>query len=141
MRCSINWTADGQWGFTGGPASSWKLRAVPREWESGPGEMGESLAPCREHSAPVSSPWAGRPVLRAGSKREERAGCIFPSFCILCLPFSLCRAGLSLPAPPSCLTLCVCVSVCLSCFLYVPSSTILLKSYPPGTRIILGIGF
>lgn len=30
-------------------------------------------------------------------KREERAGCIFPSFSLRCLPFSLCRVGLWAP--------------------------------------------
>ena len=46
-------------------------------------------------------------------KREERAGCILPSFSILCLPFSLCRAGLSPPSP----YLLPALSASLSCFL------------------------
>lgn len=61
--------------------------------------MGESLAAPRERLAPVSSLRGGQGSALTGSKREERAGCIFPSFSILCLPFSLCRAGLRPPCP------------------------------------------
>lgn len=72
-------------------------------------------------------------------KREERAGVFFLPF-----PFSACPSasvGLvsGIPAPsllPH--TVCLCLSVCLSCFLYVPSPPppILLKSCSLGTGTI-----
>lgn len=60
------------------------------------GKLGESLASPREHSTPVSSRQAGKGFEQV-QKREERAGRIFPSFSLPCLPFSLCRAGLWAP--------------------------------------------
>lgn len=70
-------------------------------------------------------------------KREERAGCIFPSFSICCLPFSPGIAGLWSPCPlPSCLA--ACVSAVVSPGLRegtafpLAISPVLFRSYPPG---------
>ena len=53
-------------------------------------------------------------------RREERAGRIFPSFSLRCLPFSLCRAGLWVPRPLPLAS--HCVFVFLLSFLHAPSS-------------------
>ena len=61
------------------------------------GKPGESLASPREHSAPVSSRQAGE-CFEQVHKREERAGFIFPSFSLCCLPSA--SVGLVSPSPP-----------------------------------------
>lgn len=91
--------------------------AVPRKWESGPEESErESLLPFPPCPSPTQStqhllPHSQRGVGAAGeagalnrfTRGRKGRVCIFPSFSIRCLPFSLCRSRLwppsGLPAP------------------------------------------
>lgn len=63
--------------------------AVPGEWEGWPRGSQEKVCPLppeHKHLFPHIRPgWCMEQV----HKREERAGWIFPSFSLCCLPFSL----------------------------------------------------
>ena len=140
IRCSINRTAVlypllvGRGGLLEGPASSWKLCCCPRGGKVAQGKPGESLASPREHSAPVSSRQAGE-CFEQVHKREERAGFIFPSFSLCCLPSASVGLVSGLPAPSLLLhTVCLCVCQVFSMPPALPLafSPILLQSYPPG---------
>lgn len=125
-------------GLLKGPASSWKLCVVPGEWESGPGETGRKFgSPQRALSTCFLTAGEASTLSRFTRGRKGRAVFFLP------FPFSACPSasvGLvsGLPAPSLLpLSLCVSLSVCLSCFHYVPSSPILLKSEPPGIKTII----
>lgn len=64
-------------------------------------------------------------------------GCIFPSFSILCLPFSLCRAGLRPPCPLPLAS--HCVTVC-HIFSMSPAHPLCLNPTPPAPRSSPGSG-
>lgn len=136
----MNRTAAGQWGPTGRgglpPAGSSAL--PPGSGKVAQGNGRKFGSPQRTLSTCFLT--AGEASALSGFKEGGKGG-LYLSFLFHSLPalqplLGWAQASLT---PPSCLTLCVCLSVCLSCFLYEPSSPILLKSYPPGIRtIILG---
>lgn len=99
----------------GGPASHWSSAAVPREWESGPGETGRKsgFLESPRHLFPRAGRWAGAERSREGG----RAACFFFLFHCRC-PSAAVGLGSGLPPPPPPHT----VSLCLSSFFHVPSS-------------------
>lgn len=106
----------GPWGRVAA-AFNWKLCYCP--WGVGKWPRGnrEKVWLPQEHSAPVSSRAGEASALNRFTRGRKGRVCIFPSFSICCLPFSLSRLLSSLPAHS--LSLMVCLSFCVLCFLHV----------------------
>lgn len=121
-------------GLLGGPASSWKLLLSPGK-ESGPGEARRKFGFPQRALSTVSSGQAGRQAgFEQVHKREERAGCIFPSFSLCCLlpaPQPLRGPGLRPPHPLPLASHGVSVSLSFVCMFVAFPSCPQLPVWPP----------